>query len=208
MASPAMTALMAAAMMVAMMLPSIAPTIWRYYRRLRAMRIPRAAFSTTVLAVGYASVWTVIGLALFALNASVYPMGMVSSAHSALAPWAGALVLCAGVLQRSRWKARQLLLCREACVDGQAGFTRATAAMLAGCRLGVDCGLSCAAPMAILLAAGIMDTRMMAVVTASITAERVAPGGARIARMTGTIALVAGVVMCMRAIGVTLPGAA
>jgi len=37
------------------------------------------------------------------------------------------------------------------------------------------------------------------VITAAITGERVAPGGARIARVTGAVALAAGVVMCLRA---------
>jgi predicted metal-binding membrane protein len=47
-----------------------------------------------------------------------------------------------------------------------------------------------------LLAMGLMDARMMVAITAAITAERVALGGARIARMTGALALAAGVVMC------------
>jgi predicted metal-binding membrane protein len=48
--------------------------------------------------------------------------------------------------------------------------------------------------MAILLVFGMMDLRAMAVVTAAITLERVAPSGARVARVTGALALVAGVV--------------
>ena len=68
MMSPAMTALMTVAMMVAMMLPSIAPTLWRYHRHLRAMRMQRAGQRTTLFAAGYAGVWTTIGLALFAMG--------------------------------------------------------------------------------------------------------------------------------------------
>jgi predicted metal-binding membrane protein len=52
--------------------------------------------------------------------------------------------------------------------------------------------------MVVLLVAGLTDTRMMVVITAAITAERVAPAGARIARLTGALALVAGLVMCVR----------
>ena len=51
--------------------------------------------------------------------------------------------------------------------------------------------------MAVLLVAGPMNTPMMLVVTAAITAERVAPAGARVARFTGTLALIAGSVMCL-----------
>ena len=68
---------------------------------------------------------------------------------------------------------------------------------LRGCRLGVDCCLSCAAPVAVLYVAGLMDVGMMMLITAAITAERVAPGGARIARLTGGVALMAGLLMCV-----------
>ena len=70
---------------------------------------------------------------------------------------------------------------------------------LDGCRLGFYCSLSCAAPMAVLLVAGLMNPRMMLVITAAITLERLAPHGARIAQLTGTLALVAGSVMCVGA---------
>jgi predicted metal-binding integral membrane protein DUF2182 len=65
--------------------------------------------------------------------------------------------------------------------------------------------LSCAAPMAVLFVAGLMDPRMMVVITAAITAERVAPGGARIARVTGALALVVGLAICVRAMEARLP---
>jgi len=187
MTSPSMMALMAVAMMVAMMLPSLAPTLWRYHRHLRAMQTVSAGQRTTLFAAGYASVWSAIGLALFAMNAELSPL-----APSAL----GAVILGVGTVQRSRWKAKRLLRCREACVVG-AGSKSMMTAWRDGCRLGVDCALSCAAPMALLLVAGLMDARMMSIITAAITAERVAPSGARIARLTGGLALIAGLVMCV-----------
>jgi predicted metal-binding membrane protein len=207
--SPAMTALMTVAMMIAMMLPSIAPTLWRHHRHLRAMRMPRAGQRTTLFAVGYASVWAAIGLALFAMSAELAPMGMASLTDPPFAPWAaGAVVLCAGTLQRSRWKAKQLLRCRQACVTKPAAPGKIMPAWRDGYRLGVDCALSCAGPMAVLFVAGLMDARMMLVITAAITAERVAPAGARVARLTGALALIAGLVMCARAIEITASGAA
>lgn len=185
MMSPVTMALTTVAMMVAMMLPSVAPTLWRHHRQLRAMRAPRAGIRAMLVVVGYAGVWTAIGLALSALS------------PARVAPWmAGAVVLCAGALQRSRWKADRLLRCRTACVAPDAVSKSIMAAWRVGCRLGIDCSLSCAAPMAVLLVSGLMDARMMAVVTAAITAERVAPGGARIARLTGGLALITGLVMC------------
>jgi len=197
MTSPALTALMTVAMMVAMMLPSVAPTLWLYHRHLRAVRMPRAGQRTMLFFVGYASVWAAIGLALFAMSAELSAMGATSPTNSPSVPWVGAVVLCAGAVQRSRWKAKQLLRCRQTCVTARAVPTDGATAWRDGYRLGVDCGLSCAAPMAVLVVAGFMDARMMALITAAITAERVAPAGARIARLTGALALVAGLVMCV-----------
>ncbi len=205
MVSPAMMALTTVAMMVAMMLPSIAPVVWRYHRHLRANRYPRSAQRTALFAAGYAGVWTVIGLVLFAMTAAS-PACTASPADPPFAPWAaGAVVLCAGVIQRSRWKANQLLRCREACVTARAVGQTVMTAWRDGVRLGVDCGLSCGAPMAVLFVAGLMDARMMLVITAAITAERIGPGGARIARLTGAVALVVGLLMCLRAIDNSMP---
>jgi len=54
--------------------------------------------------------------------------------------------------------------------------------------------------MAILLALGVMDLGAMAVVTAAITAERLAPAGGRVARAIGALAAGAGLFLIGRAI--------
>ena len=46
-----------------------------------------------------------------------------------------------------------------------------------------------------------MDLRVMAVVTAAITAERLAPAGARVARAIGVIVVATGLVQLARAAG-------
>ncbi len=83
-----------------------------------------------------------------------------------------------------------------------AASTNLPAAWKVGCDLGVRCALSCAGPMAILFAVGLMDVRAMAVITAAILAERLAPNGARVAQVTGALALGAGMIICVRALGV------
>ena len=55
--------------------------------------------------------------------------------------------------------------------------------------------------MAILLVIGVMDLRVMAVVAAAITVERLAPAGAHIARATGVITVAAGLFLIARAAG-------
>jgi predicted metal-binding membrane protein len=209
MVSPAMAALATVAMMIAMMLPSIAPTLWRHHRHLRALGTARAGRQTTLFALGYAAVWSTVGLALFAVTPELSAMGTASPADRPFALWAaGAVVLCIGALQRSRWKAKHLLRCGHMCVAPLGLSNNIMTAWRNGYRLGIDCVSSCAAPMAVLLVAGPMDMRMMTMITAAITAERVAPGGARIARLTGAFALFAGFFMCLRAIGVTISGIA
>ena len=64
------------------------------------------------------------------------------------------------------------------------------------------CALSCAGPTAALLVVGMMDLRAMAGITTAISAERLMPGGARVARGTGAIALVVGLLVIARAVGV------
>ena len=192
-----MAALMTAAMMVAMMLPSLAAALWCYQRDLRTAETSRAGERTMLFGAAYAGVWAVAGLLLFVMSDAPSALASDGSAHATyFSLSAGAIVLCAGALQRSQWKARQLARCRQAVPLSTGVIT----AWRDGCRLGVDCVMSCAAPMAVLVVAGLMNLQMMVVVTAAITAERVMPDGARVARLTGTIALVAGVIMCIRAL--------
>lgn len=201
MRSTAVMALMAVAMMVGMMLPSIAPTVWRHHRALRAMRAPRAVQRTALFVGGYAGVWAVIGLVLFAVSVTFSSADTAPSAKPPFTPLAtGAVILFAGLFQRSRWKAQRLARCRDACVSEWITGRNVICAWRAGCCFGIDCSLSCCAAMAILVVSGLMDGRMMVVITAAITAERIAPGGARMARLTGTLAIVSGLLMSVQAL--------
>jgi predicted metal-binding membrane protein len=53
--------------------------------------------------------------------------------------------------------------------------------------------------MVILLVLGIMDLRAMAVVTAAITIERLAPAGERVARAIGAVVIAGGLLLIARA---------
>ena len=70
-----------------------------------------------------------------------------------------------------------------------------------GVRLGLHCSRCCANLMAILLVIGIMDLRGMAVVTAAVTGERLAPAGERLARAIGAVVVAAGLALIVRAAG-------
>ena len=188
-------------MMVAMMLPSLAPTLWRYREAVNRTGETRLGRLTALVGVAYFLVWTVFGMA-------VYPAGIALAAvemrHRTLAgavPMAvGAVVLIAGALQFTAWKAHHLACCREAAGSGRRVRANAATAWRTGLRLGVHCSCDCAGLTAILLVIGIMDLRAMAVIAAAITAERVAPGE-RVAQAIGAIAVWAGLVLIGRATG-------
>ena len=113
----------------------------------------------------------------------------------------GAVVLIAGAVQFTAWKPRYLACCREA--PGRGGTLPADAgtAWRHGLRLGLHCAYCCAGLMAVPLAIGVMDLRAMAVVAAAITLERLAPGGERIARAIGVVAVATGLFLIARAAG-------
>jgi predicted metal-binding membrane protein len=181
-------------MMAAMMLPSLASALRRYHQTIARDGGAHAARDTATATAAYFAVWAVIGLAVFAVGAALATAVMHDPLVSRATPFAaGVVVLLAGSLQFTKWKARRLACCART-------HTRGTA-WQHGLTLGAHCALCCAGPMAVLLAVGVMDLRAMAIVTVAITAERLAKSGVRIARMTGAVALGAGVLMIARATG-------
>jgi predicted metal-binding membrane protein len=113
----------------------------------------------------------------------------------------GMVVLIAGALQFTEWKARQLECCRNAPGRCRKLPADARTAWRHGLRLGLHCGCCCAGLTAILLVAGVMDLRAMAVVTTAITGERLLPGGKRVAQAIGTVVVGAGMVLIAQAAG-------
>jgi predicted metal-binding membrane protein len=180
-------------MMGAMMLPSLTPILWRYRQ---AAGTTRPGQLTALAGAGYFFVWALFGLAIFPLGAALADAETrLPSLARAVPIAAGVVVLIAGALQFTAWKARHLACCRAL------PERDLNAALRYGTRLGLHCGYSSAGLTAILLAIGVMDLRAMALVTASITAERLAPSGERVARAIGAIAIAAGLFLIARAGG-------
>lgn len=185
-----------APMMGAMMLPALAPMLWRY--RQAAAAPARRNRLTALAAAAYWLVWTAWGVVVFAPGAALAQAALRWPALARAMPLlAGAVVLAAGALQFSRWKARRLACCRGMAGHGPAAG--AAGAWRHGLQLGLHCSACCAGPTAVLLALGVMDLRAMAVVTAAIAAERLAPGGERVARAVGVVAVAAGLALLARA---------
>jgi len=190
------------AMMVAMMLPSLVPMLGRYRLAVARTGETRPGRLTALMGVGYFFVWTAFGMV-------VYPLGVALAAVEAQLPAlahavpivVGVVVLIAGCLQFTGWKARHLGCCREATGRGLRLPAGAGTAWRHGVRLGLDCGHCCANLMVILLVSGLIDLRVMAVVALAITVEHLAPAGEPIARAIGGVVVGAGLVLIARAAG-------
>jgi predicted metal-binding membrane protein len=187
-------------MMVAMMLPSLVPMLSRYRQAVARTSSTRLGSLTAIVGAGYFFVWTVLGLAAFPLGVTLAELEMRQPALSRAVPIAaGGIVLVAGVLQLTAWKARALACCREAPKRGASLPANVGTAWRHGLRLGLHCSRCCAGLTAILLVFGVMDLRAMAWVGAATTAERLAPAGERVAGVIGVVVIGAGLVLIARA---------
>jgi predicted metal-binding membrane protein len=188
------------AMMAAMMLPSLAPMLQRYRQAIGAIGGARLGGLTAWAGAGYFLVWAAVGLAVYPSGAAVAAFVMRYPTLARAVPLvAGTVVLLAGALQFTAWKARQLACCRE--IPARALRADSATARRHGLRLGFHCVRCCANLMAILLVAGVMDLGAMAAVTAALTLERLAPAGRGAARAIGAVATAAGLFLIVQAAG-------
>jgi predicted metal-binding membrane protein len=187
-------------MMVAMMLPSLIPMLWRYREAVTSAAETRLGLLTALVGMGYFCVWTLFGTVAFPLGFALAEAEMQHPALSRAVPIAvGVIVLIAGACQFTAWKAHHLVCCRESPQRGRTLPPDARTAWRHGMRLGFHCSYCSAGLTAILLIMGVMDLRVMAVVTTAITAERLAPAGERVARAIGVTVICAGVLLLARA---------
>jgi predicted metal-binding membrane protein len=187
-------------MMVAMMLPSLVPMLRRYRQAVGGTGERRLGRLTALVGVGYFCVWTVFGMAAFPLGAALAAIEMQQPALASAVPIAvGVVVLIAGVVQFTAWKAHHLASCREAPGSGSILPANAGTAWRHGVRLGVHCVQCCANLMVILLVIGVMDLRAMTIVAAAIAVERLT--GERAARAVGAVVVGGGLFMIAQATG-------
>ena len=189
-------------MMVAMMMPSLVPMLWGYRQAVGRTGQARLGRLTTLVGLGYFFVWTVFGMVAYPIGVSLAAIEMQQPVLSRAVPIAvGVVVIIVGAVQFSAWKAHHLTCCREAPGRGHTLPSDAGTAWRHGLRLGLHCTCCCGGLMAILLVIGIMDLRAMAVVTAAITVERLAPAGERLAQAIGAVVVGAGLFLIARAAG-------
>ena len=137
----------------------------------------------------------------------IYPIGVAfaelamrfSAVSRMVPPAAGVVVMIAGALQLTRWKARRLACCQSA-VCSKDFSPNYRAAWRHGLRVGARCVYCCAGLNAILLTIGVMDLLAMALVMMAISAERLAKAGEGVARGIGFLVLGIGISLILNAI--------
>jgi len=145
-------------------------------------------------------VWMLFGAIAFSAGAILTSLEMQLPALARAVPGAiGAIVLVSGVLQFSTWKAHHLACCRATPDCCELLRADARAAWRHGLRLGLHCVHCCLGLTTVLLVVGVMDLRAMAIVTAAICVERLAPGGLHAARFTGLVLVAAGLFLIAKA---------
>lgn len=185
-------------MMIAMMLPSLVPMLWQYRKAVRGSAAVHLELLTCLVTAGYFLPWGALGIAAFPIGVTLAALAMYYPGASDTVPAAiGVLVLAVGVFQFSAWKSRHLNCCRSA------GAIRKTDGPFRhGLRLGMHCVACCSNLTLLLLVVGVMDLRLMLLVTVAMTAERLA--GERVARGIGVLVAGAGLFLIVRAIGIQI----
>jgi len=185
--------LMWAVMMIAMMYPSSVPLFRLYYRT-----IDGASRVGTVARVGafmctYALVWTLTGIVPLVVNA-VVPLASIADQYTGFL-MGGTLLLLSGY-QLSPYKYRCLRYCRS-----PLGFLMSNhrPGVRGAVRMSWDfssfCVGCCWALFAFMVIVGSMNILWMALITVVLSLERLVAWGDRLARGTGIVAGVAGIVL-------------
>jgi len=189
------------AMMIAMMLPSTMPMLL-LYRRVAAFRgQSRLGRSMFALGAGYFGVWTLFGLAAYAIGVIVSRGAMRSPDFSRAIPVIAATALgFAGIYQLTPWKAACLKHCRDplTLVAGHLHGGRFGALRL-GIHHGAFCAACCWALMLIQIVLGVMNLAVMIAVAIVIALEKLLIHGQWVAKATGVAAIAGGLVMAARA---------
>ncbi|MHB1130497.1 MAG: DUF2182 domain-containing protein [Ilumatobacteraceae bacterium] len=158
-------------MMVAMMVPSAIPFILLYQRG-------ATRWATAALACGYLAIWSLVGIAAWALDTMAMAINIPAEA----------VLLAAGLYQLTPIKNACLRRCRTP-ADFLVERWRSNAFIL-GADHGRYCLGCCWALMAVLVVAGMMGIIWVVAIAAIVAVEKLSSRGAGLARWTG-VALIA-----------------
>ena len=183
-------------MMVAMMIPSAAPMLLLFASVNRKRRQESRPFvPTSVFLSGYLAVWT--GFALLATlgNWGLHQASLLTSmmGGSSSGYLGGGLLLVAGAFQWSQLKYACLTHCRSPLSFLMSDWRNGTrGAFLMGLVHGKYCLGCCWILMALLFVLGVMNLVWIAALAAFVLAEKVAPAGIKMSRVTGGLLVIWG----------------
>ncbi|HEV2321331.1 MAG TPA: DUF2182 domain-containing protein [Gammaproteobacteria bacterium] len=178
-----------ALMMAAMMLPALTAMLLAYHHK----RHP--AIGRWLAGGGYLAVWTAFGAIVYVPGVLLAGLAMDSELFARSVPaLTGIAVVFLGVFQMTEWKLGQLEHCRSQapCGTGAVGERNA---WRHGAHLGLCCLRCNANLMTVQLVAGVMDLRLMALLTLAVSAERLAPAPRAVARAVGVVIVAVGVAL-------------
>ena len=185
-------------MMTAMMLPSATPVLLlvaALNRRASPGRQPYGA--TALFAAGYLVAWAGFSVVAVAAQAWLTAHGILTSMlHVGGGALAGGMLLAAGLWQLTPLKRACLRHCRSPvhflAADRRRG---AVGALVMGAEHGAYCVGCCWMMMALLFVGGIMNRYWIAGLAGCALAEKVFPGGERVAQIAGVILIAAGLAL-------------
>jgi predicted metal-binding membrane protein len=184
------------AMMGAMMIPSLVPTLARDRPALESPG-PAPDRLAALAGAGYFAVWAAMGAGVYVVGSALVASALRWPALASTLPIArGVVLVAAGWVQLTPWKARHLACCRE----GRLGAARPGAAWRRGVSLGVDCVLCCIPFMTLVVVTGMMNLATMALAALAITVERLAHEPALVVRLAGLLVIGAGALEIVRAL--------
>lgn len=182
--------LMWTVMMAAMMIPSVSQVVLLYARTMRMRGHEGGVVKPAgVFVLGYLASWTgfslIAALAQWGLHeaALLSPM-MVSTSHLL----GGAILIAAGVFQLTPLKHACLSHCRSPLGFLVTEWREGTrGAFVMGLRHGTYCVGCCWLLMAVLFVTGVMSLLWVAIISAFVLIEKLAPSGQWVARTAGVL---------------------
>lgn len=177
-------------MMAAMMIPAAAPMILLYDRAASRSSAALTAPSTGLFLAGYLAAWLAFSIAATSLQWAFGQAGWMDMMGMALDQRriGGAVLVVAGAYQFSGSKGACLDHCRNPASFLARHYRRGPAGAF---RLGIVHGFYCVgccwALMALLFVVGVMNLVWVAALTLIVAAEKLLPGGAWLARVSGAL---------------------
>jgi predicted metal-binding membrane protein len=174
--------------------------ILRYYHAFGSENDRAVMAATSRLVAGYFFVWTAVGGAIYLMGIAFAQATTRWSKLSLATPLIiGATILIAGCMQFMPWTMVGLQRCRGPLpCDISRGHGHPSSAWWLGVHCGTSCVACCCGPTLALLALGMMNPVVIGTVAALIAMEKLLPRPELMVRISGAVALVAGMIIIGR----------